>query len=156
MGELEQVALIEESPLDGPGLDQLADRLRAQRRDPVDAVDRAQCIDLLVGDHPPVPDQGQPLDPELLSELLHLRQQGFRVPGLALEDRDGDGNPAGVGQQPVVDLELAALSVPIVTEAGQGTGGALEVAGGQIVQGQAVVTQVSSSELFLDRRLALH
>ena len=40
MGELEQVALIEESPLDGPALHQLADGLRAERRDPVGGLSR--------------------------------------------------------------------------------------------------------------------
>src|SRR3972149_1735161 len=57
VGQLEQVTLVEESELQGASLQELANRLGAKRRDPVDAVELSQRVDLLLGDHAAVADQ---------------------------------------------------------------------------------------------------
>jgi len=95
---------------------------------PVDALDLPKCIDLLLGDHSPVADHHESPNSELLAHLVDLRQQGFRIARVALEDRHCYRDPLIVGQQSVVDLELSLLPVPVVPETSKRTRQSFEVA----------------------------
>ena len=68
------------------------------------------------------------LDAEALLHLFYLRQQRFGIVRVALKDRYRHGDAAFVGQQTVVDLQLAFLAVTVVSEAGDRTTHTLEVA----------------------------
>ena len=85
MRQLEEVAFIEQIYLDLVGCEELLDRLRAQGADPVDTVELAQHIHLLLGDHAAIAHQHEPLETELLAHLVDLRQQVFRIAAVALE-----------------------------------------------------------------------
>ena len=72
MGEFEQIALIEETQLQGTALGQRADLRTLQCRDPGQSLQRAQAVDRLVGDHPPISYQYQALEAKVLAQLLDL------------------------------------------------------------------------------------
>ena len=114
----------------------------------------AQLGDGRVADHAAVAHHHQLLDAELLAQALHLGQEGGAVGHVALVHRHRHRAAARVGEQPVVDLQQPLLAVAVVAQLGQRAGGALEVAGRQVVQHQAAVAQVPRGELLLDRVLA--
>ncbi len=114
----------------------------------------AQLGDGLAGDHAAVAHHHQLLDAEALAQALHLGQEGGAVGHVALVHRHRHRAAARVGEQPVVDLQQPLLAVAVVAQLGQRAGGALEVAGRQVVQHQAALAQVARGELLLDRVLA--
>ena len=59
-----------------------------------------------------------------------------------------------IGQEAVIDLELALLAVAVVPEGGQWAGDALEVTRAQVVERQCIVVEVACRELALDAVLA--
>ena len=73
VGKLEQIALVEQVHLDRPGLHELANRPALERRDPRRPRTFAQDIDLLLGDHPAVPDQDHRFQRKILLQLIDLR-----------------------------------------------------------------------------------
>jgi len=154
MRQLEQVSFVEQPHLDRTCLYELLDCLRAQRCNPVDTVQLLQCVYLLLADHPAVAHQHEPLYTEVLSDLLYLRQQRFRITRISVENRYGHRDAVLIGQQPVVDLELAFLAVAVVSERRQRARHALEVAGGEVVERHAIVVKVTSRQPFLDEALA--
>src|SRR3989339_301039 len=79
VGQLEQIALVKEPELKGAPGQELANRLGTARGNPVDAVDLAERIDLLLGDHAAVANQHEALDTERLADLLNMGQQFRRV-----------------------------------------------------------------------------
>ncbi len=85
----------------------------------------------------------------------HRGHQGLAVGHIAFVHRDGHRAATCIGEQTVVDLQRATASIAAVTELGQRTGRALEVAGGQVIEHQAALAQVASCKLLLDARLAL-
>ena len=155
MFELEDVALVKQTHLDGAGVDELADGFGAQRGQPVDPVDRTERSDLLLGDHPPVADEHELLDAEVLPQRVDLAQQGRRITRVPLEDRDRHGDAPVVGKQAVVDLELALLAVAVVPQGRERTGHAFEVARGQVVESQVTLREMAGCQLLLDVLLAL-
>ena len=91
--------------------------------------------------------------PNSVAHLVDLGQQGLGIARVALEDRHRHGDALLVGQQAVVDLELPFLAVAVVSQLGQGTGHALEVARRQVVERKAAVIQVTGCQLLLDMGL---
>ena len=69
IGQLEQVALIEQAHLQRAALQQCPNRSRLEGGDPVDVLDVAQGLDLRLADHPALPDQHHAVEPEVLTEL---------------------------------------------------------------------------------------
>jgi hypothetical protein len=105
---------------------------------------------------PRSPTMAKLLMPELFPKLLNLGHQGLGVAGVPLIDRDGHRASAAIGQQSVIDLELVLLAVAVVTELGERTRSALEVARAQVVEHQAVLVDVARGpQLLLDRGLPL-
>lgn len=72
MGQLEEIALIEQIHLDRAGIDELADGAALQRRDPVHAVTLLQGLDLFLGDHPAIAHHNDRLQGKALFEFVHL------------------------------------------------------------------------------------
>jgi len=70
--------------------------------------------------------------------------------GVALVDRHSHWATAAVGEEPVVHLELVLLAVAVVADRSERAGLPLEVAGGEVVEGQASGLQVSCRKLLLD------
>jgi hypothetical protein len=97
------------------------------------------CIDLHIRDHAAVTDHDERLEAEVLFQLFDLRQKGFRIARVAIEDRHGDRATARVAQHAVVHLKRAGLAIAAVAEFGERTGDALEVARRQIEQHEAVI-----------------
>ena len=109
-------------------MNELANRFGTQSGNPVDTVHLPQLVDLGLGDHSAVAHHHKLLDAEALLHLFYLRQQRFGIARVALKDGYRHGDAAFVGQQTVVDLQLAFLAVTVVSEAGDRTTHTLEVA----------------------------
>ena len=145
-----QVALIEEAELDVAVRHEGANRPGLERGEPVHAGEALQRGDLRRRDHPPVAHHHERFHPKSLADPLDLGHQRRRIAGVALEHRDGHRAAPGIRQQPVVHLELALLAIAVVAEGGQGAGGALEVARGQIVEHEPPGPEVARGQLLLD------
>ena len=131
-------------------VDERADRAGLQRRDPRDAVHVLERVDLLLRDHPAVADQHELVDAEALAHLVHRGQQRLGVADVALEDRHRHRAAARVGEQTVVDLQLALHAVAVVAELGQRALAALEVARRQVVEHEPALFEMPRRELLLD------
>ena len=119
--QLEQRALIEQPHLDRAVGKQPCDPFRAQRGNPVETL-RPQLVNARLRNHAAVAHDRELGDAELLPHPLEGGQQRFRIAGAAFKHRHGHGHARPVGQQAVVDLELALLAVAVVSETGQGAG----------------------------------
>ena len=108
MGDLGQVLGIEQGQLQRAVADQFLDLRGAQRGDPVQLRGPDVLAQPRRGQHAPVPDQHHLADREPVLDLGDLAGHGRRVPGVAGEDLDRDGNAFFAGQQPVDDLQSAA------------------------------------------------
>jgi len=126
--ELVEVALVEQAQLNRTGIDELSDRTGFQGRDPIHARAFVEGVDLFLRDHAAVPDQGHRHQREVLLQLVELVQQRLGISGIALEHRNGHGTATRVGQQPVVDLQLALLAVARVPAFRQRAALAFEIA----------------------------
>lgn len=89
MGQLEQVALIEQAHLQDTAVQQFPDPPGLQGTDPVHPLDVLERIDLLLGDHSPIAHQHEVLDPEGILDLRDLFQQRRRIPGVAFVNGHG-------------------------------------------------------------------
>ena len=136
MGELEQIALIEQAQLQGAALHQGADLRTLERGDPGQPVERAQGVDRFVRDHPPIPDQHQTMEGKLLPQLIDLRHQRAPIRRVALVHRGRHRTAATRRQQSVVDLQGVAFAVAAVADLCHRTAVALEVTGTQVIQRQ--------------------
>ena len=158
--DLGEVLLIEQGQLQRPVLGhQLPDRRGAQRGDPpVPGVQFADRADAGAGDHAAVTDHDHLAQPELaVHDIEDLGERGG-VGGAALEHPDRDRAALRVGEQPVLDLQLAFLAVPGVAECPERAAPALQPGAGQVeqrhpgrVRGRG---QVPAGEPALDRVLA--
>ncbi len=141
-GDLRQVLLIEQGQLQRPVIGhQLPDRRGSQRGDPPVGVrplravlQQVQRPDAGAGDHAPVPDHDHPGQPELVPRHLHDLGERGGVAGAAGEHPDRDGAALGVGEQPVLDLQLALLAVAGVAAGRQRAAPALHPRGRQVEQ----------------------
>jgi hypothetical protein len=164
-GDLGQVLLIEETELEGPVLGhQLLDRRGAQRGDPPVGVRLRRPVLLLVqspdpggGDHAAVPDHDHFPQPELRPHHVCDGGERGRVAGAAGEHPDRDRAACRVGEQPVLDLQLAFLAVPGVAACGQRAAPALQLRGRQVEQRHLrrvdLRRQVAAGQPGLDRVL---
>ena len=150
-----QVGVVEHRALHRAGAHQLADRGRAQRRDPIEPRRGDLLTDTRFGEHPAVADEHHPLQAKAPAQLLELRSHGGGVGGVALEDLDRDRTPLAVAQQPEHDLQLPSLAITRVAALGQRTAPSLEVRGAQVVEHQGAVAQVALGQTLLDGALAL-
>ena len=91
----------------------------------------------------------------MVSDFVELGPQRVGIGGIALEHGHRDRDAPRVGQQAVVDLQLSLLAVPVVAAGGERAGEALEVAGAQVVEGEATLVEVTCGQLLLDVVLAL-
>ena len=105
---------------------------------------------LRTGDHPAVADQDQVGQPELVADHVDGGGEGGRVGGVAGENPDRDRPAVGVGEQPVVDLWVAALAVPRVAEGGQRAARAGHIRRGQVEQRHPAGGQVPGGHRGLD------
>ena len=91
----------------------------------------------------------------MLAQQLHQIAHGGRIGRVAGIHLDSDGTALGGAHQGADHLALAALAVAAVAAGGQGTAAALEVGGGDIVEQQGCVLQVTAGQGALDPGLAL-
>ena len=158
-GDLGQVLLAEQGQLQRPVLGhELLDGGGAQRGDPPEAVVcLAQRADAGAGDHAAVADHDHPGQLELVPHYLDDFGERGRVAGVPGQHADRDRAALGVGEQPVLDLQLALLAVAGVAAPGQRAAPALQPRTGQVEQGHPlrvrVRCQVPAGELHLDRVL---
>ena len=120
---------------------------------------------LRTGDHPAVADQHQVGQAELGAHHVDGGGERGRVGGVAGEDPDRDRPAVGVGEQPVVDLWVAAFAVPGVAEGRQRAARAGHIrraqveqrhpAGGQVPGGQRGLDGVLAAEQPVQRRVHL-
>src|SRR4030088_3065494 len=97
MGELEQVAFIEEIGLDMLVIDQHLDCATLECSNPIDAVGLADLLDCPLRDHAAVADDHHLLDTKVLSQPLHLRQEGLAIAGIAIMHADRNRAAARIG-----------------------------------------------------------
>ena len=155
MRKLEEVLLVEQPELKLATFHQRSNLAGLECRDPGDVLALPELVDRLLGNHPAVPDQDQGLDAEVLLELVDLRHEGLGIVGVAVIDRHPHRAAAPIGEQPVVNLQLALFAVAIVPELGQRAGDSLEVARAQVVEHQTPLAEMTRGELLFDCPLAL-
>ena len=142
-GDLGQVLLVEEAELERAVVGyQLLDGRGAQRGDPAVGIGAGGC-------RPPVwfnaairaevimprsPTMTMSRQPERLPYHLDDLGEGGRVAGVAGEHPDRDRAAFRVGEQPVLDLQLAFLAVPGVAAGGQRAVRAFQPRAGQVEQ----------------------
>ena len=114
-----------------------------------------QPADLGLGQHPPVAHQDHAREAEAVLQLGDLIGDGGGIAAVARIDLDRHRAALRAGQDAVDHLGLALLAVPIVAEAHQGTGPALVIAAGHVVEGRPTVCEMAPGQLLLDLRLAL-
>ena len=124
-----------------------------ERRDPGQPRVRAQRLHRRLPDHAPIAHQDHLIEPEVLLQSQHLGHECGRIGDVSLIHRHRHRAAAPVGEQPVIDLQLAALAIAVVAELGERTLRALEVARGQVVERQCARAQVARRELLLDAAL---
>ena len=164
-GDLGQVLLVEEAELERAVVGhQLLDGRGAQRGDPPVGVGPGGAVPGLVqggdpgaGDHAPVADHDHVPQLELLPDDRDDLGERGGVAGVAGEDPDRDRAALGVGEQPVLDLQLAFLAVPGVAAGGQRAVRAFQPRAGQVEQGHLRRVrgrgQVAAGQPGLDRVL---
>ncbi len=164
-GDLGEILLIEEAELERAVVGhELFDGGGAQRGDPPVGIRPRGPVFQLVqgpdprrGDHPPVPDHDHLLQPELLPHHVHDGGEGAGVAGVAGEHPDRDRPACRVGEQPVLDLQLAFLAVPGVAAGGQRAVRAFQPRAGQVEQRHlrrvGLRAEVPAGQLRLDRVL---
>jgi hypothetical protein len=114
-------------------------------------VGRPQLVaDARIGEHAPITDQADPLQPEPGLELGDLAGQCFGVGGVALEYLDGHRHPRGGAQQPVDDLAPAFDPVAGVPDRPQRAGAALERRRGHVVEHQRPIGQMPGGQGVFD------
>ncbi len=153
-GEFEQIALVKQTQLQLPLLDQRADRAALERGDPADALHLAHLLDGLLRDHAAVTHHHHAFDTEVIAQLLHRRHERLAVCGVALVHRHCHRAAPRIGEQPIVDLQRALAPITAVAPTRELTAMALEVARGQVIQDQAIIVQMACSQLLLDGALA--
>src|SRR5262249_25012513 len=107
----------------------------------------------LLRDHAAIARNHEVLDTEVVPELLHLRDERLGVARIAIVHGDRDGTALARREQAVVHLELVPGAVAVVTELCERTRRALEVAGAEVIEHQAVLVEMTGRELLLDGRL---
>ena len=162
MADFGQVLLVEEAELERAAVGhELFDGGGAQRGDPPVGVLRSGPVFPLVqgrdpggGDHAAVAGHDHLLQAELVPHHVHDGGEGGRVAGVAGEDPDCGRAAFGVGEQPVLDLQLAFLAVAGVAAGGQRAVAAFQPRAGQVEQGHPrrirLRAQVAGGQLRLD------
>ena len=153
MGELAEVPFIEEIGLEGLVFHKRADRGTLQGRDPVQAPLRPEIRDCCPADHPAVTDHHEPPDPEGLLDPADLGKKRRGIRRIALVHREGHRTAPPIGHEPIVHLEGPPPAVTAVAPPGQGTGRPLKVAGGEVVEHQALSLEMPGGQLLLDAPL---
>ncbi len=153
MGQLNPVAMI--IRMQAPVPLQPSDHAAFQRGNPAEIGMLAQGINMGLGDHSTIAHQHHPGQRELLLQPPHLGHQGLRVGDIARMHRDGYRSTQTIAQQAKVQLELAPLAVPTVTELGQCTTRSLEPGGTQVIQYRIPIGQQSPGQFALNPVLTL-
>ena len=140
-----------------PGLrrdEQLSGLDRLEGRDPVESGGPDVLADPRGREHPPIPDEGDPLDAEALLELGDLAAHRRRITGVAGEDIDGHRTSPDVAEKPVGDLLLPLLAIAVVTVCEQRAAPAFHEARADVVEDQCASGQLPPCETPLDMTLA--
>src|SRR5712692_5260878 len=74
MRDFEQVALVEQTELEMPPVDKLANRARPERGYPIHPFSLFECVDLLLRNHAAITDEDELIDGKRLLQFLDLRQ----------------------------------------------------------------------------------
>ena len=106
-----------------------------QGGDPVEAGRLEILVDAGL-DHAPVADQGDAGQSEALAQRGHLVSDRVGVGGVAGEGLHGDRAAIAIAQQAVHDLRSVGAVVAGVAVRSELAAGALEVAGGEVVEGE--------------------
>src|ERR1700719_1289796 len=93
------------------------------------------------------------VESEALLQLGHLTGEGRRVCGAAGEDLDCHGTAVAGAEQPIDDLPFAAFAVTAVTELGERTATAFQVARRHVVEHPCAAAERSCGEGPAARRL---
>src|SRR5690606_13725462 len=99
-----------------------------------------------LGDHAAIAHEDDVVDAKALAELLDLRLQGARIPGVSLEDLDGNGATLRVAEQTEVDLQLPFLPVSGVAELGEWAIPPLDVGRAEVVENDTPLVEVLLGE----------
>jgi hypothetical protein len=154
-GDAGHVAGVEQRQLQGAAVEQVLDRRRAQRSDPVQAGGFDVLGDARLRNHAAVADQHDMAEAEAPLELVDLRRQRRWIAGVAVKDLNGDRAAVGGAEQAVDDLQHALLAVTVVAQPGQRTAAAFHVARRDIVEHQRAVLQMAFGQCGFDGGLAL-
>ena len=127
----------------------------AQGGDPVEARRLEVLVDAGLGDHAAVAHQRDALEPEAGAQVHHLLGEGGGVGGVALEGAHRDGAARGVAEQAVDNLRAVGAVVAGVAAGGKLVAGALDVAGGDVVEREGAIAEMQLGELALDGALAV-
>ena len=124
----------------------MLDRRTTQRGDPVETGRAQRLLDPCGGEHAAVADQHDVAQPEALLQLGDLSRDGGRIGGVALEHLDRDRTAVGGTQQADHQLRPVAAAVAAVAVAGQRTAASFEVGGGDVVEHQRAVPEMTAGE----------
>src|SRR6202023_3342148 len=94
------------------------------------------------------------VESEALLQLGHLTGEGGRICSAAGEDLDCHRTAVAGAEQAINDLPFAAFAVSAVTELGERTATAFQVARRHVVEHQCAAAEMAFGKGRLDRRLA--
>ena len=130
------------------------DRRGTQGGDPVQTRRGAGLLDPRAGDHAAVADQDHVAQPEALLQLGDLRRDGGRIGGVAFEHLDRDRTTVGGTQQADHQLRPVAAAVAAVAVPSQRAAASFQLGGGDVVEHQRAVLEMTAGELVFDEASA--
>src|SRR5262249_31847334 len=153
--QFEEVRVGKAPEVECAAVDQRPDRRMAQRRNPIEALDRLEFLaNAGVGQQPPVPDEDHPTQMKTLPQLRNYWGHGGWITRVPLEDFDRDWTAFGIADQPKDNLDLPLFAIAGVSKLGQRTRMALEVGRSEIIEGQRPLTEVAFGQGRFQLRLA--
>ena len=155
MGDLHQIALIEQRRLDRPILDEGAHLVPLEGRDPPNPRESllpSQFVDLPAAECPAIPHHRQSLHPERLAPPLHFSDECGRVGRVPRVDGRRHRTAPCIGQQ--TELHLQPRCLPAPSQGRQRARLAVVVNRRQVVKRQSPDLKMSARQLALNPLLA--
>ena len=153
-GDLGHVTLVEQRRLQRPALGgQRLDRRGAQSGDPIQAGRAQRLLDARAGEQAAVAHHDHTLQVEPLADLVDLRGERRRIGGVAVEHLDRHRAAIRGAQQADHQLRAIAPVVSTVTVLREFAAASFQVGGGDVVEQQGAVLEVTAGQRRFDERL---
>src|SRR6266704_3541396 len=153
--DLGQILLVQQRELQGPLLHQFANRPAGQRRDPTNTRTLLEFVDLWLGEHPTIPNEHHPLQPKSLSQFLRLIVHRLRIARVARINLRSHRAPLAIGHDSIDNDRQPLLPIAVVTKLRQRTSAPFIKTARYVIEHQAALAQMASSQLLLNPFLPL-